>query len=73
MTEAELAAIEKTWGKVHSCDCSVCPFDSRDAAALIAEVRRLRAVVEEVARYEACIGDDFDQPIQNLARKALAS
>ena len=50
--------------------------EARDLAveqnrALIAEVKRLRGALVVVAEYEACIGDDYDQPIQNHARKAL--
>jgi hypothetical protein len=42
-----------------------------DVPALVAEVRRLREALVVVAKYEPCIGDDFDQPIQNHAIKVL--
>ena len=60
--------------RYHAPSCPDAPFiaAARDAVpALVAEVKRLRGALVVVAEYEACIGDDYDQPIQNHARKAL--
>ena len=60
MTEAELDRLEAHWGKVHSCDCPVCPFDSEDARELLAEVRRVRGLVREA--FNEGFGIGLDDP-----------